>query len=474
MNTAAMDSPMDTPNSSSSTFDTSPMESQSTADFTLDDLLDSNLLSVVHKEVPELSFTHTSPNSSSCEAGAFFRRSSEERNTSTFLKAAPGVLFGNLSQTDIVMEPVADKRSASAVLKTLDQDIYDQHFGIENVISSMSQSISERSPCANTVWFEDTENDSHSQLYPNPNPQNLTKARHTVPTESGFALSGWAPADDSFDIVDLPSPQPTNASYRQPLKDVTSECVNENADINTSSTPRLNTNQANAINSTYVYDTPYNNSNDAPLPPSQYPKSFKAEINNAPVLSDINSGSFDRISPPPAVPLMRCTPSGRPIGGVPPEFARMVVNKAFKKERAKEDAKRAKRGTVDDQYVPPTKRNRIRKYDAEEIVSDKRSRGDNKNPASTLQDRVSVARRSNSQDVSMASPDVIHRGGEDIGQVMGSFLDIDGILVKEAPSSLANALGQVSEDSSIIDRTAKRVGKKGGRVGDGGRKRLRL
>ena len=261
-----------------------------------------------------------------------------------------------------------------------------------------------------------------------------------------------------FDVVDLPHPQGTNASDRQPLADVTSAYSNKNRNI--PSTTRLG-NQENSITSTALYSPLYNNSNDPRQLPSEYPKSFGSET-NALVFSDVNSGSFDRRSSPPTIPLMRCTPSGRPIGGVPPEFARSVANKVIKKERAKEDAKRAKMVPRDDRYVLqelPTKRNRDCNLGDERNTSDKKSRGEIKNPV----DRTSMA---DFEDIDA-----------DFKQAMARFLEIDGVQMKESPSSLVNALGLVLEDSSMVmpDPVAKRVRKRdsekqGGRSG----KRSRL
>lgn len=235
--------------------------------------------------------------------------------------------------------------------------------------------------------------------------------------------------------------------------DVTSAYSSKNR--NFTSTTRLS-NQANSITSTALYNTLYNNNpNELRQLPSEYPKSFGLETKtNTLVLSD---PSFDS---PPIIPLMRCTPSGRPIGGVPPEFARAVANKVIKKERAKEDARRAKGGFGDDRCALPelpTKRTRDRKLDDEGDTSDKKSRRG-----------VNVARR---DEISMASAEA------DFKEAMVRFLDIDGVQVKESPSSLVNALGRVLEDPGRVvqERTAKRVVKKGeGKQGGRSGKRFRL
>ena len=134
---------MDTPNSSPSTFNT---DLQLSSVFTLDDLIDSNLLPVLGNDVPELSFTPTSPDSSSSRVNTFLRWPSEENNTLTFLKAAPGLLFGNLSQIDTDVEPTADTQGASAMLKPLNQNLHDQWYEAENVMNSLSQPLCERYP----------------------------------------------------------------------------------------------------------------------------------------------------------------------------------------------------------------------------------------------------------------------------------------------------------------------------------------
>ena len=130
---------MDTPNSSPSTFNT---DLQLSSVLTLDDLIDSNLLPVLGNDVPELSFTPTSPDSSSSRVNTFLRWPSEENDTLTFLKAAPGLLFGNLSQIDTDVESTADTQGASAMLKPLNQNLHDQWYGAENVMNSLSQPLS--------------------------------------------------------------------------------------------------------------------------------------------------------------------------------------------------------------------------------------------------------------------------------------------------------------------------------------------